>query len=379
MADTSSVDVILDFLRRNHFTRAEAALRSELSKRPDLNGFLKKLNLEDKELGKVLDEENGKPGTDRLVFGSQNSFEVSNELIIKEIECGTSRNESESKWRNSALAGEWSSKPNEATGTMASEDSVLDLYSWNFNARNGHSSDPYQNDGGNTDNCSSRAIAKSGEEVIFSGESRGLWPGSTSTANAKAEANYERILTSESKELDQQLKTPVVYPAENTWSRSEGTSTAATWNDCPVKTVLPFPKGEVSISYDVNTGLEKREGKKKANIGDVRVAIKEQVDEVGRALYFGKSQGNTDQKNLSDLSFSLASDNQREEFPRLPPVKLKSEDKPLNINWQENFERDGPVVKHSSTDNTFLIGSYLDVPVGQEINSSGQLLWFFVF
>lgn len=371
MADTSSVDVILDFLRRNHFTRAEAALRSELSKRPDLNGFLKKLNLEDKELGKVLDEENGKPGTDRQVFGSQNSFEVSNELIIKEIECGTSRNESESKWRNSALAGEWSSKPNEATGTMASEDSVLDLYSWNFNARNGHSSDPYQNDGGNTDNCSSRAIAKSGEEVIFSGESRGLWPGSTSTANAKAEANYERILTSESKELDQQLKTPVVYPAENTWSRSEGTSTAATWNDCPVKTVLPFPKGEVSISYDVNTGLEKREGKKKANIGDVRVAIKEQVDEVGRALYFGKSQGNTDQKNLSDLSFSLASDNQREEFPRLPPVKLKSEDKPLNINWQEKFERDGPVVKHSSTDNAFLIGSYLDVPVGQEINSSG--------
>ncbi|KAJ9141596.1 hypothetical protein P3X46_032111 [Hevea brasiliensis] len=360
MADTSSVDVILGFLRRNRFTRAEAALRSELNNHPDLNGFLKKLSFEDKELGKVLEEENGsKPGTDNQVLGSQNSFEVSNELIIKEIECGTGRNGSESKWRNSALVGEWSGKPNEAIGTIDSEGSVLDLYSWKFNARNGRASDPYQNDGGTAGNCTSRAIAKSGEEVIVSGEKRCLWPGSTSTNNSKSESKYERTSTREPKELDQQLKAPVAYSAENTWK------------DCPVKTVFPFPKGDVSTSYDVNTGLDKREGKKKPDICDVRVAIKEQVDEVGRALYLGKSQGGTEQKNLSVLSFSLASDNPKEEFPRLPPVKLKTEDKPLNVNWQEKFEPDGLVVKHNSTDNTFLIGSYLDVPVGQEINSSG--------
>lgn len=372
MADTSSVDVILDYLRRNHFTRAEAALRSELSNRPDLNGFLKKLTLEDKELGKALEEENGsKPGSDFQGLGSHNSCEVSNELIVKEIECGTGRNGSESTWSNSALVGEWSGKPNEVAA-IDSEDTVLDLYSWNFNARNGHSSDLYQNDGGTRDNYSSKAIAKSGEEITVSGEHRSLWLGSTSTSNAKAESKYETIPTSEPKELDQQLKTPVAYSSVNSWPRSEEpTSSANLCKDCSIKTVFPFPKGDVSTSYDTNTGFEKREGKKKTDMGDVRVAIKEQVDEVGRALYFGKSQGSTEQKNLSGLSFSLAPDNPKEEFPRLPPVKLKSEDKSLNVNWQEKFEHDGSGAKHSSADNTFLIGSYLDVPIGQEINSSG--------
>lgn len=46
MADGSSVDVILDFLRRNKFTRAEEALRSEITNRSDLNGFLQNLTLE---------------------------------------------------------------------------------------------------------------------------------------------------------------------------------------------------------------------------------------------------------------------------------------------------------------------------------------------
>ncbi|EEF34685.1 ATP binding protein, putative [Ricinus communis] len=374
MADTGSVDVILDFLKRNRFTRAEAALRSELSNRPDLNGFLSKLTLEDKDSGNILEEENGsKPRSDNRGLYSRNSCEVSNELIVKEIECGTGRNGSESKWRNSALVGDWSGKPNEAVAANDSEDNLLDLYSWNFNSRNGHSSDPYRNDGGTgngTDSFSCRSTAKSGEEAIFSSEQRSLWLGGTSTA--KIESKHERIQTSEAIELDQQLKTTITYSADNTWSRSEGpTSSAAPWKDCSVKTIFPFPKGDVSTSYDTGSGLDKREGKKKTDMGDVRVAIKEQVDEVGRALYFGKSQGNLEQKNSAGLSFSLASDNPKEEFPRLPPVKLKSEDKPLNVNWQEKFERDGPGGKHSSADNTFLIGSYLDVPIGQEINSSG--------
>ncbi|KDP30866.1 hypothetical protein JCGZ_15560 [Jatropha curcas] len=373
MADTSSVDVILDFLRRNRFTRAEAALRSELSNRPDLNGFLKKLTLENKELGKVLEEENGsKQGSDYQGLSSRNSYEVSNELIVKEIECGTGRNGSESKWRNSALVGDWSDKPNEAVAAIDSEDTVLDLYSWNFNARNGHSSNVYQNDGGTNDNYSSKAIVKSGDEVVFSGEQRSLWLGSTSSSNAKAESKYDKFPIREPKELDQQLKTAVAYSMDNSWSRSEEpTGSANTWKDCSVKTVFPFPKGDVSTSYDTNTGLDKREGKKKTDMVDVRVSIKQQVDEVGRALYYGKTQGSAEQKNLSGLSFPLASDNPKEEFPRLPPVKLKSEDKPLNVNWQEKFEHDGSGPKHSSADNTFLIGSYLDVPIGQEINSSG--------
>lgn len=102
----------------------------------------------------------------------------------------------------------------------------------------------------------------------------------------------------------------------------------------------------------------------------MRASIKQQVDEVGRALYLGKSQGNSEQKNIS-VGFPLVTDNAREEFPRLPPVKLKSEDKPLNINWEEKFERDVSGTKLLSSDNSLLIGSYLDVPVGQEIHSSG--------
>lgn len=376
MADTSSVDVILEFLRRNRFTRAEAALRGELSNRPDLNGLLQKLTLEDNNSGKVLEEQNGnKLGSDNQGLGSRNSGEVSKELIVKEIECGTGRNGPESKWRNSASVGERSSKPNEAIGAIDSEDTVLDLYSWNFNPSNGP--DPYQNDvTASTNNFSGRVNVKSAEEVVFSSEKRSSWLRSATNSNVNVDSKYEKIQMSEPKELDQQLKTNAAYSADNLWPRGEEptSSSADLWKDCSVKTVFPFPKGDVSTSYDITTSSDKREGKKKADTSDARAAIKEQVDEVGRALYFGKSQGITEQKNLNSLGFPLASDNPKEEFPRLPPVKLKSDDKPLNVNWQEKFERDGLVAKVSSADNTYLIGSYLDVPVGQEINSSGPLV-----
>ncbi|GKV05286.1 hypothetical protein SLEP1_g17316 [Rubroshorea leprosula] len=114
-----------------------------------------------------------------------------------------------------------------------------------------------------------------------------------------------------------------------------------------------------------------KEGKRKADITNVRAVTKEQVDEVGRALYFGKSQGRSEHKNLTGLTFPPASDNSNEELPRLPPVKLKSEDKSVNVNWEEKQEHDGLGPKLTSADNVFLVGSYLDVPVGQEMNSSG--------
>ncbi|WCJ42160.1 Protein kinase superfamily protein [Euphorbia peplus] len=344
MEASGSVDVILEFLRRNRFARAEAALRSELTNRPDLNGLLDKLSVEDNDTGKVF-------GEDDNGVACRDSSEMSNELIVKEIECGTGMNNgSESSWKNKSLVGEWSGKgkPNESE-----DDTVLDLYSLN----------PYQSDGGIV-NLSSRTISKTGEEIVFSGDKKSLWLGNTS--NAKAEPKFEK------KELEQAFTSSVAFSSDNTWSRNEEQPTSSTtqWKDCSIKTIFPFAKGGVSTSYDSNPGLEKREGKKKTDLADVRVAIKEQVDEVGRALYF-KSQGSTELRNLSNLNFSLPSDNQKEEFPRLPPVKLKSEDKPLNVSWQEKFERDVPGEKHNSGDNAFVIGSYLDVPIGQEIGSSG--------
>ena len=86
---------------------------------------------------------------------SRDGVEVSKELIMKEIECGTSRNAAkESKWKIVAPTGE-RNKSNEAVGTSEKnftfskslEDNVLDLYSWKFNPRNGPV-EPYQNNSG---------------------------------------------------------------------------------------------------------------------------------------------------------------------------------------------------------------------------------------
>ncbi|KAI7986987.1 Dual specificity tyrosine-phosphorylation-regulated kinase 4 [Camellia lanceoleosa] len=400
MAESSSVDVILEFLRRNKFTRAEAAFRSELNNRPDLNGFLEKLTIKE-ELGKLLEEENrGKATTENQGASNQNTGEVSKELIVMEIERGSGRNGSESKWKNSASVGE-RNKLNEPIGTSGKnftfskglEDTVLDLYSWNFNPGNGPV-DRYRNDHSiNTNNLSEfrvtgqskfhlaevsdagKANVKSGEEKSYAGEMRTSWLGSTSKAST--ESKNERNQASELKELDQLHKASGAPSrdnfVDNPWSRSNEPTNSAPelWKDCSVKTVFPFSKPDASTSFECAAIGDQKEGKRRAEISDIRAAIKEQVDEVGRALFFGKSQESSEQKNVSSLSFPHAYEIQKEELPRLPPVKLKSEDKELSVNWEEKFDRDGPGSKLTAADNTFLIGSYLDVPVGQEISSAG--------
>ncbi|KAK8627830.1 hypothetical protein V6N13_135428 [Hibiscus sabdariffa] len=400
MTEPSSADVILDFLRRNRFTRAEAALLSELGTRPDLNGFCQKLTLEE-DSGKVLEEENGKKiSGESHGSGSRNSGEVSKELIVKEIECSAGRNGSESQWRNVSSTGD-SNKPNEARVTSDksfalsknSKDAAHNLQSWNLDASNGPDllknggifSSPSFSDLEKTDQsryCMSEASdihkgnVKSGEEISLPVETKTSWLGNTSKANL--DSKHDKFHNSETKELDQQFKTSSAYLKENfndksRWSRTEehGSSSSETWKDCSIKTVFPFPKGDVSISNNVTNASDKKGGKQKADVLDVRAAIKEQVDEVGRALFFGKSQGNAEQKGINGLAFPLAYDDQKEEFPRLPPVKLKSDEKSLNVSWEEKYERDGPGAKLITADNTFLIGSYLDVPIGQEINASG--------
>ncbi|KAA8542944.1 hypothetical protein F0562_024096 [Nyssa sinensis] len=395
MTDSSSVDLILDFLRRNKFTRAEAALRSELCNCTDLNGFLQKLTLEEKDSVKLLGQENGdKPAVENQGTSSFSSGEVSKELIVKEIECGTGRNGPETKWKNAFYVGE-RNRSNEPVGmsdknfafSKGLDDTVLDLYSWKFNPSNG-SIDPYQNDGGShSNNCSEFQVSgqskfhsaeasdmgktneKFGDEINLSGEKRTLW---------LVEPKHEINPISDLKELDQHHKISGTLCkddlVDNPWSRShEPThSSSDLWKDCLVKTVFPFSKGDASTSYDSAVGSgDRKEGKKKAEISEIGAAIKEQVDEVGRSLYFGEARGSYEQKNSSSLGFPLLTENRKVELPRLPPVKLRSEDKSLNINWEEKFERDGPGLKLTSADNTFLMGSFLDVPVGQEINSSG--------
>ncbi|KAF8378847.1 hypothetical protein HHK36_030196 [Tetracentron sinense] len=407
MAD--SVDVILDFLRKNQFTRAEAALRGELSNRPELNGSLQKPISEEKDSGYLLEKVNeSKPELKHQGTGSPSSGEISKELIVKEIECGTGRNDSENRWGPAASVGK-RNKPTESTGTSetpfaftqgSSQETSSDLYSWKFNPSNGpidqfqkdagiitnnfselHISERYHSDQvsdkGNSVIGAVKSVESYGTEIALPGEHRASWLGCTSKAND--ESKYETNQTSDCRELDQQRNNTSTYSkdrlVDNPWSRSEVPTQLSLdlWKESSLNTVIPFPKGDPSTSYHSVLGSSdnKKEGKRKVETNDIRAAMKEQVDEVGRSLFFGKSQGSSGQKTIGSLDFPHATMNDKEELPRLPPVKLKSEDKPGNIHWEEKFDGHGLGAKVNSTDNSFLIGSFLDVPIGQEINSSG--------
>ncbi|KAM7482883.1 hypothetical protein LguiB_007466 [Lonicera macranthoides] len=389
MADPSSANVILEFLRRNKFSRAEAALRSELSNRPELNGLLRNLAHEEKDAGELLEEENG---TKQALESQGRSYltgdEVSKELIVKEIECGAGRNGSESKWRNSASVSD-RNKATQHVGTSdknpafsnSSGDTVLDLYSLKFNPSNG-SVDPYQSDRVDSANnlpevtYAGKASDVVGKEMNLSSEKRASsWLDNTSKSSV--EQKNRRDQTSEPKELNQQRKISDAYSkddfVDNPWSKSDDSnrSSSEPWKDCSVKPVFPFSKGDASTSYDSAIGSGgKKEGKRKVESNEIR-AIKDQVDEVGRILYLGKTQGTIQPNVFTGLEFPHASEHHQEELPRLPPVKLKSEEKQLDINWEEKFEHDGPAAKIITADSTYLIGSFLDVPIGQEINYAG--------
>ncbi|XP_061364105.1 uncharacterized protein LOC133307592 isoform X2 [Gastrolobium bilobum] len=377
MAGTNSVDVILDFLKRNRFTRAEAALRSEINNHPDLNGFLQKLTLEEKASCDVPQNNKGKLVLEIQGPDSHDSVEVSKELIVKEIECGTCRNSMESKWKTAAPSTVGRNKSDEVAGTSEknltfskrSEDSMLDLYSWKLIPSNGPV-EPYQNDGGTNTN------SMSAEENAVLADKKSSWLGSSS--KAYVDPKYDLVQSRETRELDRQLKFNSSYLkgnfADNPWSRTDenANSSSDSCKDCSVKTIFPFPKRDMSSSFDGATYSDKKEEKRRVEISDIREPKKEQVDEFGRAIYLGKSQGSSEQKLIGSISFPLVPENQKEEFPRLPPVKLKSEDKPLVVHWEEKFERDGPTSKLTGPDSTLLIGSYLDVPIGQEINPSGM-------
>ncbi|KAL2243857.1 UNVERIFIED_CONTAM: putative serine/threonine-protein kinase dyrk2 [Sesamum indicum] len=411
MADSSPLDVILEFLRRNKFTKAEAALRSELGNRPDVNGILQKLRLDEKESGTrsseaanggIVVEEDRKikatrhSGESLKELSTSSSADVSKELIVKEVECGTGRNGSETKWKSCGTIGE-QSKVNEGVGTTDnnftfskdSDDTVLDLYSRKYGMSNGPVT-LYQNDGGSADENNfsgfhipgktrlksaeslDRINQKSSEDASFSGEKRMSWPGSVSNVSVRSKHDKNEHM-----ELDQQRKASMYSKDElddNSRSRNDVPANPSSehWKECSVKTVFPFSSGDTSTSHDTAVAVvDKKDGKRKSELNDIRAAIKEQVDEVGKALFLGKTQV-AEPKDFGALEFHLASENQKEELPRLPPVKLKSEAKPFNIHWEEKYERDGLGPKILNADSAYLIGSFLDVPIGQEINPSGK-------
>lgn len=338
MDGRSSVDVILDFLQKNGFSRAETALRGELSSRPDRNGF-EKLTLEDKERDKKLQEENNakleKLAVRNQESSSGHSNDNSKELIVKEIECRAARNGKDSKWKSMESTAEHG-RSTEGVGvglenfsfSRASEDTVLDLYNWKYNQQNG-SDNPFQI-GNNTMNDSALEFQSSGPSKIrvpdrkvhvqpddgmgFSGEKRSLCVSSSSKSNA--DAKYGTNKTGELKDTEQRKRSNISQSADETLSRNEGgsSSSSSQQKECTIKTVLSFSGIDVPTTSDSALGPSWKEGSRKTDMSDIRAAIKEQVDEVGRSLYLAKLQGICDTKNLDDLGLTLA-EMQKEELP----------------------------------------------------------------
>ncbi|KAJ9546153.1 hypothetical protein OSB04_025860 [Centaurea solstitialis] len=400
MGDSSSVDGILEFLRSNKFARAEAALRSEIGNRGELNGFMQGLKLGEKEIEAKVVEEKGvaKSGVSGYQGkGSQVSDEaLKEELIVKEIEYGTASNGSASKWKNVALV-EGQNTAGEPIGTrdkkyMVSNNSEEMVRK--FSSSNG-SVDVYQNDASTrTDDVKEyeipsqskihptevadiyRVSVKVGAETDSSAGRKQSLPGSTFKASlVPKQQSMDKVM--EPKEINCQNQVTGTIPRDNfmdnPWSRNDELkySSSELWKDRSIKTVFPFPKGDASTSYDTDCGVaEKEDGIRRPDI-NVRATIKEQVDEVGRALYLATTQGNNEADAFGGLGFPVISQKQKEELPRLPPVKLKSDDKPLSITWEEKYQRDGPGSNTITADSSYLIGSFLDVPIGQELSSAG--------
>ncbi|GAB2247694.1 hypothetical protein Droror1_Dr00007576 [Drosera rotundifolia] len=409
MGDSSSISTILEFLKKNGFTKAEAALRSEMTNQPDLNGF-RRIRLEEEveedEGGDSFEEQNAEAELiNSKESGPRHGGKVSKELIVKEIECGSTQNSLSSNWKSFGFTTEHNAVP-EALGpsdnsfifSIGSEDTVLDLQSRKFNPSNG----PF--DSSRVGSCvvnlgvlqienseqlklhidkkvsTDKIDAKSAEGMGSNGDKRASWVGSTSKANVPPK--FERNDKHEVNDIDQRKTHSVSVTetdlADDLWWRNNDvpSSSSEQWKEkeCSVKTVFPFPKMDVPAYDDYEDAIsisEKKEGKRKTEAAGIKAAIKEQVDEVGRSLYLSKIQGLCNEKSLRDLGLPFSPDHQREELPRLPPVRLKSGEKTLASNWEEKLDHDGTSLKFTSADGNHLIGSYLDIPLGQEISASG--------
>ncbi|XP_018445882.1 uncharacterized protein LOC108817640 [Raphanus sativus] len=375
MTDQSSVDGILDFLKKNRFSKAEEALRNELNNRSDLNGFLQKLIVaeEKKDSSKGLEPRDS---------------EVSKELIVKEIDFGTGVT-------NGSVTNKW-----ENGGEKASKKVISREMSFTFSENSGDAAAAARSGNGTLDSCRNvddvsgssslvdlcaleqsrrgdvvgidKKVVETGEDIVFFGNKKtGSWSGSTSKGNSGSKTNEtaDRVIENFGKH-ESYMGGSVLLRTEDVVDTS---TTSESWKECSVETLFQSSRGEASTSYNLAaTSSDKREGKKKTEVSDVRAAIKEQESEVARALFFGKTQSTFDDKSISSLGFPLVYDARKEEFPRLPPVKLKSEDNPLSLYCEEKFERDGSGSRLINDDeDALLIGSYLDVPIGQEISSSG--------
>ncbi|CAM8940384.1 unnamed protein product [Rhodiola kirilowii] len=394
--DSSSVDFIVEFLRRNNFAKAEAALISELSNRPDLIGIASKLSLEDRDLNVVRNEETRyKSGLQSQQLAPRGSSEVWKEHIIKEIEYGSWSNGFASNENGTSSQGEWdnttTTSDRDLNFNKTSEGTVINLYSSSSHASNGSVAPLRIGDGFKKTKASELHPAEHKKLLLAEGEDAGKRDvnyagkiislsengifGQGSSSEAYVGCNNKRSHATESSHLDEPYKLHSAIPKEKyshePWSRTNSAIHSSDDLQKEPFTKVSLSKGDVSVG-DRNTvaSEDKRKERQATEPNDARLIIKEQTDEVGRALYLRATQGVHDQSSISS-GFALTLGNQKDDFPPLPPVRLKSEEKLLLTNWEEKFKHDEPTVKLISGGNSFHIGSFLDVPLGQDINTSG--------
>ncbi|URD82557.1 Protein tyrosine kinase [Musa troglodytarum] len=315
-----SLDVVLEFFRKNRFTKAEAALRGELNARSDLNGFLQKHLAEEKEAGRAFEEVSSVWQQSTSTRGADSS----KEFIVKEIEVGGNGNGFDSKKSFGSTQGR-------ATGSV-------DLYPWNFSSTSSISNSPSKEVGATVNNFAHLLIP---EESMHRHSSFPLEKRDRAVGTEPDRPLEQRVSCAKGKdkaavEVMPDINLDSDCEDKNAYSRDHFLNDLWVKNEdplkgCSVDTVFPFP-----LDYAATRKS-------------------------------GKSQESAEQ----NFDLQVTSENYREELPRLPPVRLKSEDKLINIQWDEKPNCHGSEIKLHNGNNAFMNGSYLDVPVGQEINSSG--------
>ncbi|KAI4964597.1 hypothetical protein ZWY2020_005376 [Hordeum vulgare] len=298
-----NIDLVLEFLKKNRFAKAEAALRGELSATNGQRRAAEPPKEED-------EQEGGSTAGPRGAASSARSADSSREFIVKEIDVG-------------GLANGSDGKKGLRIGLPLESNNTGDLYPWNF-----------------------------------------------SIANSTVEQLAELLV---SEEVPRHRRTSVAEKRDR-GVRTEQPEKEEPLNGYAVKTVLPFPTEIPSSSYHTThqDGNDRKDTKKSVNAdGSGKPAKRQPPDEGNRQYYSGKSQSNVDHVADRCFDLQLMGNSQREEFPKLPPVRLKSEDKLVNMNWEEKIDHHGSGFNDPSTDHVFMIGSYLNVPIGQDITSSG--------
>ncbi|CAA6659365.1 unnamed protein product [Spirodela intermedia] len=281
---------------------------------------------------KEKEEAGGRNHVTKQGSSATRSEDISNELVVKEVEVGSVRSRSDSKKGPTSVSG--------------NDNASVDLYPWAFSSE--ASADPVSSKDSSSLSASFSALSLSGKSRHQSGTSASdkcdsFVQNSMDTFGehviSRSGSNKSKVEVKVGSSQTNDSNAGVACYAndlpDNPWSKNE-----ESWRECSVKTVFPFSKGDASCSRDISlrTGDSKKDKRKIVESDDTTGAFIE-VEEMNRPFPFGKPH--------------------------------ESEEPPAHIHWEEKAYHHGTEIKLTNADSTFLIGSFLDVPIGQEINSSG--------